>query len=72
MGYEPPSNIPLATCEIHTYNISNFCNASIDSISSFFQFPRSQSFLDIIERIFAAPILGTAFIALKRKYERNK
>jgi uncharacterized protein YjbI with pentapeptide repeats len=72
MGYEPPSNIPLATCEIHTYNISNFCNASIDSISSFFQFPRSQSFLDIIERIFAVPILGTAFIALKRKYERSK
>lgn len=72
MGYEPPHDIPLARCEIHTYNISDFCNSSIDSISSFFQFPRSQNFLDIIERIFSVPILGTAFIALKRKFERNK
>lgn len=44
----------------------------IDSIAAFFQIPRSLGGLDVAERIISAPILGAAFIAVRRKFERKK
>ena len=47
----------------------------IDSIAAYFQVPRSTlqpTAQDIIERILAIPILGSAFIALRRRFERRK
>jgi len=46
-----------------------------DSIAAYFQVPKNilqQTTWDIIERILAIPILGSAFIALKRRFERRK
>jgi uncharacterized protein YjbI with pentapeptide repeats len=52
---------------------------TIDSISAYFQFPRSvglsnvaASNIDIVERIVSVPVLGTAFIVLRRRFERSK
>jgi hypothetical protein len=43
----------------------------IDSFAAYFQFPRSSTNpIDTIERILSIPILGTAFIAVRRKFER--
>jgi uncharacterized protein YjbI with pentapeptide repeats len=44
----------------------------IDSIAAYFQVPRNALQQDIIERILAVPILGSAFIALRRRFERRK
>jgi len=47
----------------------------IDSIAAYFQVPRNAlqpTVQDIIERILAVPILGSAFIALRRRFERRK
>jgi hypothetical protein len=47
----------------------------IDSIAAYFQVPRNAlqpTAQDIIERILAVPILGSAFIALRRRFERRK
>jgi hypothetical protein len=47
----------------------------IDSIAAYFQVPRNTlqpTAQDIIERILAIPILGSAFIALRRRFERRK
>jgi hypothetical protein len=44
----------------------------IDSLASYFQFPKSQNALDTLERMISIPFLGTAFIALRRKFERIK
>jgi uncharacterized protein YjbI with pentapeptide repeats len=44
----------------------------IDSIAAYFQVPRNALQQDIIERILAIPILGSAFIALRRRFERRK
>jgi uncharacterized protein YjbI with pentapeptide repeats len=44
----------------------------IDSIAAYFQVPRNTLQQDIIERILAVPILGSAFIALRRRFERRK
>ena len=45
----------------------------IDSFAAYFQFPRSTiNPIDTIERIVSIPILGTAFIAIRRKFERTK
>src|SRR5215208_1929982 len=49
----------------------NFFTQIMDSISLYFQVPRSNNSIDIIERIISAPILGTTFIALKRRFERR-
>ncbi|MBM3897285.1 MAG: pentapeptide repeat-containing protein [Thaumarchaeota archaeon] len=49
----------------------NDADLIIDSLSAFFQLPRGDHYIDIIERILSAPILGTLFIALKRKFERK-
>ncbi|MEW6042933.1 MAG: pentapeptide repeat-containing protein [Thermoproteota archaeon] len=43
-----------------------------DSFAANFALPRSENFLDILQRVVSIPILGTAFIALKRKFERRK
>jgi uncharacterized protein YjbI with pentapeptide repeats len=55
-------------------SLCNIGDRLIDSISAYFQFPRSNPMnsLDIIERIVSAPVLGTAFIALRRRFERAK
>jgi hypothetical protein len=56
-------------------SIENECSTTsrlVDSVSAFFQIPRSNGGWDIIERIFSAPILGSAFIAVRRKFERKK
>lgn len=46
----------------------------VDSLAAYFQIPRSDPThtLDVIERVISAPILGTAFIAVRRKFERRK
>ena len=71
-GYVPAADIEIQKCETNYYNFTNICNAGLDSLTSYFQFPRSDNTLDMIERIVSAPILGTVFIALKRRFERNK
>lgn len=43
-----------------------------DSLAAFFQIPRSTETFDIVERIVSAPILGSAFIAVRRMFERKK
>jgi hypothetical protein len=45
----------------------------LDSFAAYFQFPRSSTNpIDTLERIVSIPILGTAFVAIKRKFERTK
>jgi uncharacterized protein YjbI with pentapeptide repeats len=45
----------------------------VDSFAAYFQFPRSSTNIyDTVERIVSIPILGTAFIAVRRKFERIK
>ena len=56
---------------INSNDKCNFFTQFIDSIAAYFQVPRSNEPIDIIERIISAPILGTAFIALKRRFERK-
>ncbi|MGB7638355.1 MAG: hypothetical protein WBL88_12385 [Nitrososphaeraceae archaeon] len=46
---------------------------AVDSFASYFQFPRSATnTLGTVERILGIPTLGTAFIAIRRKFERVK
>ena len=71
------ANIPL----LSTSNLSDHLESAgtscspltslIDSFASYFQFPRTENALDTIERIVSIPFLGTAFIALRRKFERK-
>ena len=68
----PNESLDNIKCGILNIKWECFHYSFIDSLSAFFQFPRANHTLDIIERIISAPILGTAFIALKRKFERNK
>jgi hypothetical protein len=49
---------------------SNWMKLGIDSIAAFFPIPFSKSHFDTIEHIVGLPILGAAFIALKRRFER--
>jgi uncharacterized protein YjbI with pentapeptide repeats len=51
---------------------STYDKIFVDSIAAYFQIPRSDSNIDIIERIASAPVLATAFIALRRRFERSK
>lgn len=44
----------------------------VDSIAAFFPIPFSKNHFDTLEHIIGLPILGTAFIALKRRFERTK
>ena len=51
----------------------NIVDQAVDSFASYFQFPRSATnTLDTVERILGIPTLGTAFIAIRRKFERVK
>jgi uncharacterized protein YjbI with pentapeptide repeats len=55
--------------------VSSCYDRVIDSIAAYFQVPRNTlqpTAQDIIERILAVPILGSAFIALRRRFERRK
>jgi hypothetical protein len=45
---------------------------TIDSISAFFPIPMWKNHFDSLEHLIALPILGTTFIALKRKFERTR
>jgi uncharacterized protein YjbI with pentapeptide repeats len=58
-----PNDIP--------HNWSTYANIFVDSIGAYFQI-RSESNIDIIERVASAPVLATAFIALRRRFERSK
>jgi uncharacterized protein YjbI with pentapeptide repeats len=49
---------------------SNWMKLGIDSMAAFFPVPFSKSHFDTIEHIVGLPILGAAFIALKRRFER--
>lgn len=53
-------------------NQVDILNAFTDSLAAYFQIPRNNQLIDIIERILAVPVLGSAFIALRRKFERKK
>jgi hypothetical protein len=51
----------------------NIMDQAVDSFASYFQIPGSATnTLDTIERILSIPMLGTAFIAIRRKFERIK
>jgi hypothetical protein len=75
---ESEGNTASVMSESNTINSIAYkakCNLTdflIDSLAAYFQFPRSEHSLDIVERITSAPILGTAFIAVRRKFERIK
>lgn len=60
----------LGFCSLETE--CNVFGRFVDSVSAYFLMPRSNSLLDIIERVLSIPFLSTAFIALKRKFERRK
>jgi hypothetical protein len=52
---------------------SNIVDQAVDSFASYFQFPGSATnTLDTVERILGTPTLGTAFIAIRNKFERVK
>jgi hypothetical protein len=55
------------------------CDRGIDSVAASFQFPRwsatnniGANNFDIVERIVSGPVLGTAFISIRRRFERAK
>ena len=57
----------------HPHSPCNIVDQAVDSFASYFQFPRSATnTLDTVERILGIPTLGTAFIAIRRKFERVK
>ena len=63
----------LRTLDGMCYDYNCVIEHVIDSIAAYFQVPRDpQRALDIIERILAVPILGSAFIAIKRRFEGRK
>jgi uncharacterized protein YjbI with pentapeptide repeats len=70
--YTLPVNSTEIKCGIFSITFGCLHNSIIDSLSAYFQFPRGSNTFDIIERILSAPILGATFIALKRRFERNK
>ncbi|GIU71525.1 MAG: hypothetical protein KatS3mg003_1004 [Candidatus Nitrosocaldaceae archaeon] len=45
---------------------------AIDGIRAYFQFPKLDDNIGVIERLISVPFLASAFIALKRKFERRK
>jgi hypothetical protein len=73
------ARIVLGACSIPSQETCPIFDKSVDSFAAYFQFPRSSATstvvannLDIIERIVSVPVLGTAFVALRRKFERAK
>jgi len=62
----------LGICSV-PHSPCNIMDQAVDSFASYFQFPRSATnTLDTVERILSIPMLGTAFIAIRRKFERIK
>jgi hypothetical protein len=62
----------LGICSV-PHSPCNIMDQAVDSVASYFQFPRSATnTLDTIERILSIPMLGTAFVAIRRKFERIK
>ncbi len=53
-------------------DITCITQQAIDGISAYFQFPKPDDNIGVIERLVSIPILGAAFIALRRKFERRK
>jgi len=63
----------LGICSVDPHSHCSIMDRIVDSFASYFQFPRSATnTFDSIERIASIPILGTAFIAIRRKFERIK
>ena len=64
----------LGVCSVPVPHSScNIMDQAVDSFASYFQFPRSATnTLDTVERILSIPMLGTAFITIRRKFERIK
>jgi hypothetical protein len=57
----------------HPHSPSNIVDQAVDSFASYFQFPTSATnTLDTVERILGIPTLGTAFIAIRSKFEGVK
>jgi uncharacterized membrane protein (DUF106 family) len=62
----------LGICSV-PHSPCNIMDQAVDSFASYFQFPRSATnTLDTVERILSIPMLGTAFIAIRGKFERIK
>jgi len=55
---------------LQTVDAKPYLNFLMESVMAFFQM-RSEPGLDILERLISVPILGSLFIALKRKFERR-
>jgi len=55
---------------IQTTDAKPYLDFLMESVMAFFQM-RSEPGLDILERLISVPILGSLFIALKRKFERR-
>jgi uncharacterized protein YjbI with pentapeptide repeats len=79
IGIFVAARIALGACSIPNHESCSIFDKAIDSFAAYFQFPRSSAMsnieannLDIIERIVSVPVLGTAFVALRRKFERAK
>ena len=62
----------LGTLDCPCDSNQNIWKQVIDSILAYFPLPISNNSYDTLEHLLAIPILGTAFIGLKRKFERAK
>ena len=60
----------MVTSGLQTIDAKHFLDFLMESVMAFFQM-RSEPGLDILERLISVPILGSLFIALKRKFERR-
>ncbi|MGC8949609.1 MAG: hypothetical protein ACP5OK_09780, partial [Thermoprotei archaeon] len=59
------------TCLSPTLTIDSFLDSLKISTAVFFQIYFDSSWLTILERLISIPILGTLYIALRRKLERR-
>jgi len=62
--------LKIVAFRLQTAGAKPFLDFLMESLMAFFQM-RSEPGLDIIERLVSVPILGSLFIALKRKFERR-
>jgi len=60
----------MVTSDLQTIDAKRFLEIMMESVMAFFQM-RSEPGLDVLERLISVPILGSLFIALKRKFERR-
>ena len=64
-------SVPIPPPPLHGH--CSIIDQLVDSFAAYFQFPRSTTNIyDTVERILSIPVLGTAFIAIRRKLERAK